>query len=156
MIGMPASTSFAFTDDKLNQTVVFFPAGDIGLLVSLLRGIHGAPIDEQAMPKVWRDARRGTELTALPAAQGVMLLYRPIVTRSVPDRTPRERRQAYWRALWDGLQICWPVFSGLLLLQALLGAIVGLVESWGLGPGIYFAFITGLTVGYGDFAPSNA
>ena len=81
MIGMPASTSFAFTDDKLNQTVVFFPAGDIGLLVSLLRGIHGAPVDEQAMPKVWRDARRGTELTALPAAQGVMLLYRPIVTR---------------------------------------------------------------------------
>ena len=74
----------------------------------------------------------------------------------MPDRTPRERRQAYWRALWDGLQICWPVFSGLLLLQALLGAIVGLVEGWGLGPGIYFAFITGLTVGYGDFAPSNA
>jgi hypothetical protein len=82
MIGMPASTSFAFdAGDKLNQTVVYFPGGDMGLLVSLLRGIHGTPVDEQATPKVWRDTRRGTELTALPAAQGVILFYRPIAAR---------------------------------------------------------------------------
>ncbi len=82
MIGMPASASFAFGGgDRLSQTVVYFPGGDMGLIVSLLRGIHGAPVDEQATPKTWRDARRGTELTALPAAQGVMLLYRPIGTR---------------------------------------------------------------------------
>lgn len=81
MIGMPASASFAFAGDKLNQTVVYFPGGDMGLLVSLLRGIHGAPVDEQATPKVWRDTRRGTELTALPAAQGVTLLYQPITAR---------------------------------------------------------------------------
>lgn len=72
------------------------------------------------------------------------------------DLTPRERHHAYWRALWDGLQICWPVFTGLLVLQALLGAVVGLIEGWGIGSGIYFAFITGLTVGYGDLVPTGA
>jgi hypothetical protein len=74
----------------------------------------------------------------------------------VRDRSPRERHHAYWRALWEGLQICWPVFAGLLVLQALLGAAVGLVEGWGVGSGVYFAFITGLTVGYGDLVPTNA
>ena len=82
MIGLPASASFAFDGGgKLNQTVVYFPGGDMGLLVSLLRGIHGAPVDEQAAPKVWRDTRRGTELSALPAPQGVVLLYRPLAAR---------------------------------------------------------------------------
>jgi len=75
---------------------------------------------------------------------------------TMPDRTTGERRRAYWRAFWEGLQICWPVFSGLLVLQAALGAIVGLAEGWGLGSGVYFAFITGLTVGYGDFVPTGA
>ena len=42
------------------------------------------------------------------------------------------------------------------MLQALLGAVVGLIEGWGVGPGVYFAFITGLTVGYGDLVPTSA
>lgn len=48
------------------------------------------------------------------------------------------------------------MFTGLLVLQALLGAVVGLIEGWGVGPGVYFAFITGLTVGYGDLVPTGA
>ena len=47
------------------------------------------------------------------------------------------------------------MFTGLLVLQALLGAAVGLIEGWGVGPGVYFAFITGLTVGYGDLVPTG-
>jgi len=58
--------------------------------------------------------------------------------------------------MWEGLQICWPIFSFLLLLQAGLGAVIGLLEGWGIGPGIYFAYITGLTVGYGEFVPTGA
>jgi uncharacterized membrane protein YjjP (DUF1212 family) len=54
-----------------------------------------------------------------------------------------------------GLAIVWPVLSGLLLLKALPGAVVGLVEGWGVWQGIYFAFITGLTIGYGDLAPRH-
>jgi hypothetical protein len=55
-----------------------------------------------------------------------------------------------------GLAIIWPVLSALLLLKALLGAVVGLIEGWGIWQGIYFAFITGLTIGYGDLAPHLA
>ncbi len=73
----------------------------------------------------------------------------------MPDQTSAERRRAFWQALWDGLRICWPVFSGLLVVQAALGAVVGVIEDWGIGSGVYFALITGLTVGYGDLAPTG-
>ncbi len=59
------------------------------------------------------------------------------------------------RAFGEGLRICWPIFSGLLILQALLGVVVGLLEGWGVFQGIYFAFITGLTIGYGDLVPTR-
>jgi hypothetical protein len=54
-----------------------------------------------------------------------------------------------------GLAIVWPVVSSLLVLKALLGVVVGLVEGWGVWQGIYFAFITGLTIGYGDLVPHH-
>ena len=54
-----------------------------------------------------------------------------------------------------GLAMVWPVVSSLLVLKALLGAVVGLVEGCGVWQGIYFAFITGLTIGYGDLAPRH-
>ena len=57
------------------------------------------------------------------------------------------------RSFVTGLAIVWPVVSGLLVLKALLGVVVGLIEGWGVWQGIYFAFITGLTIGYGDLAP---
>ena len=39
------------------------------------------------------------------------------------------------------------------LLLAALGLIIGLVESWSVGESLYFAFVSGLTIGYGDLAP---
>ena len=62
-------------------------------------------------------------------------------------------RSIYLSALFDGLRVTWPVLSALLVLKASLGIVVGLVEGWSVGQGIYFAFITGLTIGYGDFVP---
>ena len=47
------------------------------------------------------------------------------------------------------------VLSVLLVIQVSLGAAVGLIEGWGIGKGIYFAFITGLTIGYGDLIPTR-
>ena len=73
----------------------------------------------------------------------------------MPDRSPKELRRAYWHSLREGMHIAWPVMSVLLIVQALLGAIVGLIEGWGIGKGVYFAFITGLTIGYGDFVPTR-
>jgi voltage-gated potassium channel len=62
-------------------------------------------------------------------------------------------RSVYLSALLDGLQVTWPVLSVLLALKASLGIIVGLIEGWSVGQGVYFAFITGLTIGYGDLVP---
>lgn len=76
MVGMPASASFAFDgSDKLAQTVVLFAGSDPALIAGLLQGIHGKPVDETQ--RIWRDERRGTTITALPAGRGTMLLYRP-------------------------------------------------------------------------------
>ena len=64
-------------------------------------------------------------------------------------------RRLYWRSFLAGAIIIWPVLSGLLAAKAGLGVAVGLLEGWTLGQGVYFAFITGLTIGYGDFVPHH-
>ena len=71
-------------------------------------------------------------------------------------RNSRMVRATYLAALIQGLGVTWPVLSGLLLFKAGLGTIVGVLEGWGVGQGIYFAFITGLTIGYGDLAPRQS
>ena len=62
-------------------------------------------------------------------------------------------RGLYVAALIEGLAITWPILSGLLVFKASLGVIVGILEGWGIWQGIYFAYVTGLTIGYGDLAP---
>ncbi len=49
----------------------------------------------------------------------------------------------------------WPVSSGLVSLQLCLGLLVGYVEGWRIGDAMYFTFVTGLTIGYGDLVPSH-
>ena len=49
----------------------------------------------------------------------------------------------------------WPVLSGLLALIVGLGVVIGLLEGWSVYESIYFAFISGLTIGYGDLAPKT-
>lgn len=73
----------------------------------------------------------------------------------MPDQSTKALRRLYLQSLLEGVRISWPVLSGLLAVQALLGAIVGLIEGWGIGKGLYFAFITGLTIGYGDLVPTR-
>jgi voltage-gated potassium channel len=36
------------------------------------------------------------------------------------------------------------------------GLLTGFVEGWSLGDAVYFTFITGLTIGYGDLVPRQA
>ena len=68
--------------------------------------------------------------------------------------TVRLRREFY-RQLLSGLRFVWPVLAGLVLTLIGLGVAVALLEGWPLLDGIYFAFVTGLTVGYGDLVPSH-
>ena len=68
-------------------------------------------------------------------------------------RKSRSVRLLYLSSLADGMRVIWPVISGLLIFQAALGTIVGMVEGWGVWLGVYFAYITALTIGYGDLVP---
>ena len=45
------------------------------------------------------------------------------------------------------------MLSAILGIQLALGLLTGFVEGWSLGDTVYFTFITGLTIGYGDFVP---
>jgi hypothetical protein len=72
----------------------------------------------------------------------------------VAAKDAKALRAAFLRGVLRALRVTWPILSALLTLMASLGAVVGLLEDWGMGSGIYFAFVTGLTIGYGDLAPS--
>lgn len=65
----------------------------------------------------------------------------------------RSLRRRFTRELWRGMRIVWPVLSGLLLAMALLGLAVAALEGWPAADGLYFSFVTGLTIGYGDLVP---
>jgi hypothetical protein len=47
----------------------------------------------------------------------------------------------------------WPVLLAILAWQLALGVLIALLEGWSLGDGVYFTFVTGLTIGYGDLVP---
>jgi hypothetical protein len=57
--------------------------------------------------------------------------------------------------LGHGLKIVWPIVSGLLAVMVALGMVIAWREGWGLAEGIYFAFVSGLTIGYGDLVPKH-
>ena len=67
----------------------------------------------------------------------------------------RTMRRAFLSGLFTGLGVVWPILSGLLAVIAALGLLIGLFEGWSVQESIYFAFVSGLTIGYGDFAPSR-
>jgi hypothetical protein len=64
-------------------------------------------------------------------------------------------RRVFFLELWNGLKIVWPILSGLLTVMVLLGLAIAWREGWRLGDGLYFAFVSGLTIGYGDLVPKH-
>jgi hypothetical protein len=63
---------------------------------------------------------------------------------------PKTLRRRFFVALGHAIHLTWPVLLAVLALQLALGLPTGFVESWSLGDAVYFTFITGLTIGYGD------
>jgi hypothetical protein len=58
-------------------------------------------------------------------------------------------------ALVQQLRVVWPIFSGILLAMMGAGLVIGRIEDWRVSEALYFTFVTGLTIGYGDFAPQH-
>ncbi|UVC13745.1 potassium channel family protein [Mesorhizobium onobrychidis] len=64
-------------------------------------------------------------------------------------------RRSFFYALVQQLRVVWPIFSGILLAMAGCGLIIGRIENWRVDEALYFTFVTGLTIGYGDFSPQH-
>ena len=67
----------------------------------------------------------------------------------------RTLRRNFAAGLLAGLRVVWPILSVLLVLIITLGLVVGILEGWSMYESIYFAFVSGLTIGYGDLAPKS-
>ena len=64
-----------------------------------------------------------------------------------------EIRRQFLVELREQLRVVWPIVSGLVGVQLVLGVLVGFLERWPIGDAVYFTFVTGLTIGYGDLVP---
>ena len=77
----------------------------------------------------------------------------PAETRNRP--TSRQIRRVFFFEFVQQLGVVWPILSGILLIMAGCGLVVGRIESWGIGESLYFTFVTGLTIGYGYLTPTH-
>lgn len=68
---------------------------------------------------------------------------------------PRQIRRIFFTALLKHLYVLLPIVSGVILVMIVAGLIVGSIEGWSVGESLYFTFVTGLTIGYGDFVPKH-
>ena len=64
-------------------------------------------------------------------------------------------RRTFIEGLRAGLRIVWPILSMLLVAMVALGLAIGALERWSVQDSIYFAFVSGLTIGYGDLVPTT-
>ena len=69
---------------------------------------------------------------------------------------PKSVRRRFFVALGHAVDLTWPVLSTILAIQVALGLLVGFMEGWSVGDAVYFTFVTGLTIGYGDIVPRQA
>ncbi|TMJ82482.1 MAG: two pore domain potassium channel family protein [Alphaproteobacteria bacterium] len=65
-------------------------------------------------------------------------------------------RRRFFVALARAIHIAWPILSVILITQVVLGLLIGFLEGWSVGDALYFTFVIGLTIGYGDLVPRQA
>ena len=69
--------------------------------------------------------------------------------------TSKQIRRLFFAKLIQEMQVVWPILSGILVVMVGSGLVVGRIESWRIGESLYFTFVTGLTIGYGDLTPKH-
>lgn len=67
----------------------------------------------------------------------------------------RRLRRQFLTGMRDGLIVVWPILSILLSVMLALGIAISFLEGWPVVDGIYFSFVSGLTIGYGDLVPKS-
>ncbi len=67
---------------------------------------------------------------------------------------PWEIRRIFSAELFR-LVVSWPALSGVLFAMVGPGLLIGYIERWRLDEALYFTFVTGLTIGYGDLTPRH-
>lgn len=68
----------------------------------------------------------------------------------------RQTRRIFFRELYHQLGVVWPILSGVLVVMVGCGLLIGQIEGWRVIDTLYFTFVTGLTIGYGDLAPGHS
>ena len=76
-------------------------------------------------------------------------------TETRSTRQSRQMRRLFFRALVQQLRVVWPIVSGILLIMVGSGLAIWRIEDWRIDEALYFTFVTGLTIGYGDFTPKH-
>lgn len=71
------------------------------------------------------------------------------------EPSPKLMRRLFFSALARQLRVVWPILSGILLTMVGSGLVIWRIEDWRIDEALYFTFVTGLTIGYGDFAPKH-
>ncbi|ANL44869.1 ion transport 2 family protein [Rhizobium phaseoli] len=74
-----------------------------------------------------------------------------------PDGGPytRQMRRLFFIALAKQLRVIWPILSGIVSIMVASGLAIWRIEDWRIDEALYFTFVTGLTIGYGDFTPKH-
>ena len=67
----------------------------------------------------------------------------------------RQTRCIFFVELFRLLRVVWPVLSGGFVAMVGPGLLIGQIEGWRLDDALYFTFVTGLTIGYGDLTPRH-
>lgn len=65
----------------------------------------------------------------------------------------RKMRRLFFIALAKQLRVIWPILSGIVSIMMASGLAIWRIEDWRIDEALYFTFVTGLTIGYGDFTP---
>ena len=68
---------------------------------------------------------------------------------------PRQIRRIFFVELFRLLRVVWPILTGVLSAMVGPGLLIGHIERWRIDDALYFTFVTGLTIGYGDLTPRH-
>lgn len=67
----------------------------------------------------------------------------------------KQLRRHFFVELLSQVRVLWPILSGIIFAMAGCGIVIGRIENWRVDEALYFTFVTGLTIGYGDLTPKH-